>query len=141
MFNVDAAVDSAANNISSSTYGIGQCAKFTANAIRQGGLPALPKLPAGSDSATNYADKLISVGFENKGQLQRANWLKGDVAIIKGVTGHPHGHMCIYNGTNWISDFVQERLYPSRSYGEAPYNIYRYTGAAYIVNRVGLNRV
>ena len=144
MFNVDAAVDFAANNISPTQYEIGRCGHFTANAIRRGGGLHLPSLPTENDSATNYADKLISVGFEDKGQLQKADWLKGDVAIVQGITGHPDGHMCIYNGAKWISDFVQERgVYPNKRYQDeqAPYKIYRYTGDAHTVNRVGLNRV
>ena len=32
----------------------------------------------------------------------------GDVAVMKGGT---YGHICMYNGENWVSDYVQKKLY------------------------------
>ena len=32
----------------------------------------------------------------------------GDVAVMKGGT---YGHICMYNGENWVSDYVQKNLY------------------------------
>ena len=53
---------------------------------------------------------------------------KGDVVVIQGIPGHPHGHMAMYDGSIWISDFRQPDLYPGTAYRVArpSYKIYRY---------------
>lgn len=48
--------------------------------------------------------------------------------IIQPIPGHPHGHMAMYDGAYWISDFVQYYgFYPGNAYRTAkpPYQIYR----------------
>jgi len=41
---------------------------------------------------------------------------------------HTHGHIAIYDGTRWISDYKQNRPIPS-GYGPNPvYHIYRFPG-------------
>ena len=39
-----------------------------------------------------------------------------DVAVIQNIVGHDSGHVCIYDGQQWISDFVQRTLYPGQAY-------------------------
>lgn len=56
-------------------------------------------------------------------------YIAGDVAIIQPIPGHPHGHMTMYNGSIWISDFKQYNgLYPGPSYRKHKpvFTIYRY---------------
>jgi len=31
----------------------------------------------------------------------------GDIRVIQPISGHPHGHMQIYTGSGWVSDFKQ----------------------------------
>ncbi|SMC21249.1 hypothetical protein SAMN02745857_01172 [Andreprevotia lacus DSM 23236] len=53
----------------------------------------------------------------------------GDVAVIQPATGHPTGHMAMYDGHQWVSDFKQlHGLYPGKTYRkEMPaFEIYRY---------------
>ena len=53
----------------------------------------------------------------------------GDVVVIQPAMGHLHGHMAMYNGKIWISDFKQQNgLYPGEAYRkEKPvFKIYRY---------------
>jgi hypothetical protein len=40
----------------------------------------------------------------------------GDVAVIQNIVGHDSGHVCIYDGQQWISDFIQRTLYPGQAY-------------------------
>jgi hypothetical protein len=41
----------------------------------------------------------------------------GDVAVIQPIPGHPHGHMAMFNGKKWVSDFKQRYgYYPSGAY-------------------------
>ena len=55
------------------------------------------------------------------------DYKKGDVAVIQPIPGHPHGHMCMYDGDHWVSDFKQRTLYPGESYrAQKPrYVVYR----------------
>ncbi len=32
--------------------------------------------------------------------------------LSKNIVGHDSGHVCIYDGQQWISDFVQRTMYP-----------------------------
>ncbi|MBP5132993.1 CHAP domain-containing protein, partial [Pseudomonas protegens] len=53
----------------------------------------------------------------------------GDVVIIQPIAGHPHGHMAMFNGTLWVSDFKQlHGFYPGHSYRvhKPAYKIYRH---------------
>jgi hypothetical protein len=52
----------------------------------------------------------------------------GDIAVFEGFAGHTSGHIEIYNGHQWISDFKQNYLTPGASYRSPPdpYVIYRY---------------
>ena len=45
----------------------------------------------------------------------------GDVAVIQNIVGHDSGHVCIYDGQQWISDFVQRTMYLGRL--TATYNL------------------
>ena len=61
---------------------------------------------------------------------------KGDVAVIQGYPGGtadkngvPYGHIQMYNGNQWVSDFYQNHpFYPGKNYElyEPSYTIYRW---------------
>jgi hypothetical protein len=102
----------------------GSCARYVREAIEAGGLTLVRHI-----SAKNYGSSLLAVGFlvvpAGAGFLQR----KGDVGIVQPIDGHPHGHIAMFHGTNWISDFVQlHGLYPGKSYRQVKphFTIYRY---------------
>lgn len=39
----------------------------------------------------------------------------GDVVVVQDIPGHRYGHMAMFNGTQWVSDFRQPIVtYPSR---------------------------
>ena len=60
-----------------------------------------------------YNDLLGTIGFTrvpNDGQ-----YMIGDVIVYGRTGGHPHGHIQIYNGRNWVSDWVQRSIMPYRS--------------------------
>jgi len=48
---------------------------------------------------------------------------KADVAVFAGSDAHPHGHITIYDGKQWVSDFKQNNMSPYRS-GTTPSTIY-----------------
>lgn len=100
----------------------GMCAKYTRQAIEAGGVTL-----ARHNSAKDYGPSLEAVGFQAL-NYSPAAFKKGDVAIIDAFAGHPHGHMMMYDGTQWISDFKQRTFYPGAAYRKAQpsYTIYRY---------------
>jgi len=100
----------------------GRCAQYTRQAIEAGGVPLLRH-----GSAKDYGASLLAAGFVAL-DFTPLNYEPGDVVVIDGFEGHPHGHMAMYNGTNWVSDFVQRDLYPGRAYRHhrPPFTVYRH---------------
>jgi hypothetical protein len=117
-WNLDKAVEYLGNH--AQTKSTGNCAKYTRDAIEAGGV-----VLARHNSAKDYGISLVHAGFREAITNQ---YVKGDVVIIQGFGGHPHGHMAMFDGSKWISDFVQSGLYPGPSYREKKpsYRIYRY---------------
>jgi hypothetical protein len=103
----------------------GHCAQYVREAIEAGGFAL-----ARHDSAKDYGPSLQSVGFiaVPAGTVSRP----GDIAVIQPIPGHPHGHMAMFDGRNWISDFVQ--THPSAPY---PGPTYRRLAPSYTVFRSG----
>jgi hypothetical protein len=102
---------------------IGLCAEYTRMAIEAGGVTVV-HVPAAKD----YGNSLITVGFVALAAPPAA-YMAGDVGIVQPIDGHPYGHMAMYDGKSWVSDFVQMHgLYPSASYRavQPPFTIYRY---------------
>ena len=105
-------------------HSTGNCARYVREAIEAGGVTLIRHV-----SAKNYGSSLLAVGFilipSGPDYLHRP----GDVGIVQPIQGHPHGHMAMFDGKHWISDFVQlHGLYPGQSYRKAKpaYSIYRY---------------
>ena len=87
----------------------------------------LPKWQLTRPQALNSAS-LLAVGFV---ALPAAEgfYAGADVAVIQPITGHPHGHMAMFNGTFWLSDFKQlHGLYPGPGYRcqKPPFTVYRH---------------
>lgn len=98
-----------------------ECAKFTREAIEAGGI----RLER-THHAKDYGPLLERAGFHEvpPGSTQ----LSGDVAVIQPyVGGNPSGHMTMYDGTQWISDFRQRSMYPGPGYraSHPSFKIYR----------------
>ncbi|TAM00709.1 MAG: CHAP domain-containing protein [Paraburkholderia sp.] len=98
----------------------GRCAEYVRLAVEAGGIV----LSRHAD-AKDYGRSLEDAGF------YRANGEPqvGDVIVIQPAPGHAHGHMAIYSGSIWISDFKQlNGFYPGPAYRTArpSYQIYRH---------------
>ncbi len=58
--------------------------------------------------------------------------MRGDIAVFKGFGTDPNGtwngHIQMYNGNQWVSDFKQNLITPGPSYRTPPdpYIIYRW---------------
>ncbi|MEP8890529.1 hypothetical protein, partial [Enterobacter roggenkampii] len=95
--------------------------KFTRLAILAGGVKV-----ANTDYAKDYGVELLRAGFS---ELPPGSTLiAGDVAVIQPYPGgNGIGHMTMYDGTQWISDFVQKSMYPGPGYRkmQPSFKIYR----------------
>ncbi|EAN4327045.1 hypothetical protein EG703_05395 [Salmonella enterica] len=119
---------------------LGKCAAYVRRAVEAGGVKI--KIPppriGNSASACDYGPSLEAVGFKpvysytGSGPTDTAiipGQQTGDVVVIQPIDGHPHGHIALFNGTNWVSDFIQLRgFYPGQQYRNVKpaYILYRY---------------
>lgn len=53
------------------------------------------------------------------------NYKKGDIVVFDAIGKHTSGHVQIYNGSKWISDFEQKKFYPYADGSEPDYRVYR----------------
>ncbi|OOS07878.1 CHAP domain-containing protein [Moraxella cuniculi DSM 21768] len=82
---------------------IGRCAMYVRKALQAADYKFTPQV-----SAYQYASNgtLASAGFvklDNNNYVPQA----GDVAVFNRTAKNPHGHIQIYDGKDWISDFRQ----------------------------------
>lgn len=116
---------------------LNQCAMFVRQALDAGGF----NIPPVRD-AKNYGSELVDAGFQpvatwsqqldnlpSSGYLPDYKPEAGDVAVIQPyVGGNSSGHMTMYDGNQWISDFKQRGIWPGAGYRayKPNYVIYRY---------------
>lgn len=87
------------------------CALYVRRAIGAGGCPTFLQPP----SACDYEMFLPDLGFVKVSEKGYAPQI-GDVVVFSAIKGHKHGHICMYNGTQWISDFKQRSMYSAAAY-------------------------
>jgi RHS repeat-associated protein len=102
----------------------GKCARAVREAIEAGGTTLTR--PSSGD-AKDYGPSLEAAGFT---KVPKENYvpLKGDVIVLQPPTGRTSGHIQMWNGTRWESDFKQSTdLYPGPGYrkDKVKYEIYR----------------
>lgn len=89
----------------------GSCALYVRRAIGAGGCPTFLQ-PA---SACDYNKFLPDLGFVEVDANGYAPKI-GDIVVFSAIKNHKHGHICMYNGTQWISDFKQRSMYSAAAY-------------------------
>ncbi|MER8447299.1 hypothetical protein NKH52_29380 [Mesorhizobium sp. M1066] len=102
-------------------HSTGNCARSVREAIESGGVKLIP-----TGYAKDYGWSLTNAGFIETNPIMP---ISGDVVVIQPIDGHPAGHMAIYDGREWISDFKQYHgLYPNSAYRriKPKYKIYRH---------------
>ena len=129
---ISAAVTSINENAAEDYTGsTGQCATYVGDAIRAAGIP-LAHI-GGDGYAADMGPSLSAAGFEAVPEGSAPQ--PGDVAVIQPYPGEdpPAGHAAMWNGSQWVSDYVQagptpSSPYPNNHYREAqpPYTIYRH---------------
>jgi len=105
----------------------GECAKYVGDAIEAGGARINRALnnSAEGDSAYGYGPVVESGGYRAmpEGTKEQA----GDVVVIQPTPKHKRGHVAMYDGKVWRSDFIQDHMYPSMDYltVKPPFTLYR----------------
>jgi hypothetical protein len=102
----------------------GECAKQCRRALEAGGFDSEGR----PGSAGDYGPFLIERGA---GAVPAEGYTPetGDMAVFEKNATHPHGHIQIFNGTQWVSDWAQRNFNPYRrpeTAGKA--TIYRFPG-------------
>ena len=117
-------------------YGESKCARYVKKALIAGGVSAIN---SGIESAKDYGPWLVENNFKvvddavtiHTGNIFSISGQQtGDVVVIQAAPGHRHGHMAMFNGTKWVSDFVQDKgFYPAQVYrnNNIAYKLYRYS--------------
>jgi RHS repeat-associated protein len=116
-FDAEAAAQSATDAAKKNQDPYKYCARFTMNAIDLGcgnGLKTSNRKADDPlhrpDSAYQFGQLLSNLGFS---EVSTSDYQTGDVIIFEqGKGDYSHGHMEIFNGTQWVSDFVQKSLLP-----------------------------
>ena len=103
----------------------GACAKYVRMAIEKGGISTNGR----PSWAWKYVNYLPTIGFKHilhhvRGKTEYVP-MAGDIAVYKngGRTDVP-GHICMYTGVQWCSDFRQNSMYVYRTTTEC--DIYRF---------------
>ena len=126
MVNVSKKAQAAAAKASARALGksAGKCARYVREALQSAGYKFTPQ-----PSAYMYHTKGILAGMGFTQMSPDTPEAPGDVIVWGPIPGHPHGHIQIYDGKTWVSDFRHKRdLSP---YGQSPHKqcwYYRDTG-------------
>lgn len=140
---VDAMVS--AINSTATPQSRGKCATAVREALDAGGF----KTADGQTVTQAFRDKGLAGSaymYDSNGILSSVGFSKidpnttpatGDIEVFPGSSASPHGHIQVYNGNNWVSDFNQNGGSMTRPYGApgAKYagitpNMYRYSGSS-----------
>ena len=140
---VDAMVS--AINSTATPQSRGKCATAVREALDAGGF----KTADGQTVTQAFRDKGLAGSaymYDSNGILSSVGFSKidpnttpatGDIEVFPGSSASPHGHIQVYNGNNWVSDFNQNggsmnRPYgaPGSKYAGITPNMYRYSGSS-----------
>ena len=78
------------------------CAKYVADALAAGGFKFTRQ-----GSAYQYRTNGILTKIGYKEISKPSSFQKGDITVTDRNSAHPHGHIAMWSGSNWISDFKQ----------------------------------
>lgn len=122
-------IDAAVNRLESAAHTGSQkeCAKYVRLAIEAGGVSTNGNPKAAAD----YVNFLPTIGFTAIYCTNMSDYIpqKGDIIVLPRIPGHQYGHIAMYSGKQWISDFRQNDMWggtPYRNNGEC--TIYRWGG-------------
>lgn len=108
-----------------------KCAATVLDAVAAGGV----RVTRGVRDAKDYGPNMLAAGFSEVSSDPYTNPQAGDVVIIQSPgPASTAGHMTMYNGSVWISDFEQRDMWSGPAFRAAKpeFHVYRYK---FITNR------
>lgn len=106
---------------------VGGCATAVRTFIEAGGINTTGRPTAAKDYVTFLPKKGFTciatlVGLSAQAAFKAQ---KGDIAVM----GHgSYGHICMWSGTQWVSDFPQQKMWPYT--GEGTCKVFRHSSVA-----------
>lgn len=96
----------------------GDCALYVRKAINAGGIK-------GSwGDAWQYLTALPSIGFTDLGKI--TDFVKGDIVVFDKTGGRKWGHIAMWDGSQWVSDFKQKSILVHDDYIGKNYHVFRW---------------
>ena len=89
-------------------YGGHHCGRYVGWALTAGGANT------GSHNGKDYGPYLLDSGFTEVSSTGYQPQT-GDVVVIQSYPGNSAGHVAGFDGTNWVSDYIQPSNYPAGS--------------------------
>jgi hypothetical protein len=89
----------------------GRCAYACRKAFEAGGMDTTGR----PGSAKDYGPFLLKKGAQVVPSGDGYEAQKGDVAVFDAKDAHPDGHIQIFTGSQWVSDFRQNYFSPYKS--------------------------
>jgi len=124
--NVPANIQAGVNKLDSQALSSssGQCALYVRQALAAEGYTDFnTNHPA---DAYQYGPYLTNDGFTAvSNNISGFSPQAGDVAVFQPVPGHDSGHIAMYDGSQWVSDFTQKSFFVAPGYQSGSYTIYR----------------
>lgn len=114
-FDIDAAVKHLISNGSDKSKS--RCAEYVREAIEAGGVSTASRPE--NTNAKYYDTFLPTIGFTIVSTSGGYTPQTGDVIVHEATEGHQYGHIAMYTGEQWISDFVQKNMYGGTAYEKA----------------------
>lgn len=103
------------------------CAWYVMRALQLGGC-----YPCGIYPAYAYKDILPQLGFI---EISSGDVQKGDICVLSQNSKSEFGHIAIYDGYHWISDYKQKDIFPNNCYkNESVVHYYRLTNGWHKAN-------
>ena len=96
------------------TRSMHKCARFVRQAFEAAGISTSDR-PA-SGAAGDYGPYLVRHGAQPVETGERYRPQAGDTAVFEKTAEHPYGHIEVFDGERWVSDFRQKGFSP---YGDA----------------------
>jgi hypothetical protein len=94
-------------------HSTGMCARYVRLALKAGGVEIQPFPPI----ARIYGPPLTQCGFVNINPFLEYTPQAGDVVVIQNYPGGKNaGHIAMYSGSEWISDFKQRDIWAGPGY-------------------------
>jgi hypothetical protein len=106
------------------THSVHKCARFVRQALEAAGISTSDRPSSGA--AADYGPYLLRHGANRVEVNESYRPEPGDTAVFEKTEEHPFGHIEVFDGEQWVSDFRQHGFSPYRDPATTPgFEVYR----------------